>query len=509
MTILIILWLLQIVFLNEFYKRIKIQEIKELGTSIVQNFENNDIQSLVEEVSNLKDVDIEIISPNNEVLILSKSLNERMMKTISLSEREFIMNELRKDNVKEVELERMPFHSVAARSGSHHYGTVPMNYTMRVATDGQALKTISRMSPVISGQTTRIIPISNVTLSHVEEDRRGLVYATTFVTGAGNENILLISSMITPIEATVSTLRAQLGIITIITIIFSIILSLIISRRVATPIERLNKSAGRLAKGELDINFTGTGYKEISELSNTLNYATKELSKVDNLRKELIGNISHDLRTPLTLIGGYAEMMRDLPGENTKENAAVIVDETTRLTRLVNDLLEFSKAQAGAQEFKLEKYNLTESLNSVVKNLNELIKKDGYRITLKSEGEVYVESDEIKINQVFYNFISNAINYTGENKLVDISIEEKGEMVYVKVIDYGEGIEAEYLPYVWDRYYKIDKVHKRAIVGTGIGLSIVKAILERCPNACYGVDSEVGKGTTFYFGLKKCAESCN
>ena len=319
----------------------------------------------------------------------------------------------------------------------------------------------------------------------------------------GNENILLAGSMITPIDATVDTLKIQLTYISIFMIFISTVISFIMAKYVASPIERINVSAKNLAKGNYNIDFSCLGYKEIAELSDTLNYATRELSKVENLRRELIANISHDLRTPLTLISGFAEMMRDLPEENTKENATVIVEETKRLTNIVNDLLDFSKLQAGVQKMELKKYNLTESLLSVVNTLNELIKKEGYKINFTCEKDFFVCSDELKIQQVFYNLLTNAVNYSGNNSLVDVFVEEKENDVIVKVVDYGEGIEEENLPYIWDRYYKIDKVHKRATTGSGIGLSIVKSTLDICPDAKYGAVSKIGVGTIFYFSLKK------
>lgn len=124
-------------------------------------------------------------------------------------------------------------------------------------------------------------------------------------------------------------------------ILFSVMLALVIAKWIFRPIEAINNSAKMLATGDYSTQFKGTGYKEIAELSETLNYTAKELSKVELLRQELIANISHDLRTPLTLISGYAEAMRDLPDENNSENAQIIVDETKRLTTLVNDVMTF------------------------------------------------------------------------------------------------------------------------------------------------------------------------
>lgn len=122
----------------------------------------------------------------------------------------------------------------------------------------------------------------------------------------------------------------------------ALIFAAIMSKKVSKPIIKINESAKELAKGNVAVHFDGEGYREITELNDTLNYAAEELSKVENLRRELIANVSHDLRTPLTMITGYAEVMRDIPGENTPENVQIIIDEANRLTSLVNDMLDIS-----------------------------------------------------------------------------------------------------------------------------------------------------------------------
>jgi len=253
------------------------------------------------------------------------------------------------------------------------------------------------------------------------------------------------------------------------------------------------------------VEFDGKDYKEITELSETLNHTAKELSKSDVLQKELLANVSHDLRTPLTMITAYSEVMRDLPGENTPENVQVIIDETKRLTFLVNDLLDMSKIQAGVTTLETKEYDLTESINAAIERHSKLLEPYGYKVIFKYDRHVLVEADEFKIYQVIYNLIGNAVNYTGEDKKVIIKqIVENGN-VRIQVIDSGEGIPKDKLENVWDRYYKIDKEHKRAIMGSGLGLSIVQNIL-KLHNAKYGVESEEGVGSTFWFELPVTSE---
>ena len=325
---------------------------------------------------------------------------------------------------------------------------------------------------------------------------------TKAVDSDNNVYYIMLNSSIFPVAATVSTLRTQLIIITIIMLILSFLLSLRVSKVVANPIIDLNKNAKQLATGDYSTKFDNKGYSEIVELSNTLNYTTEELSKVENLRRELISNISHDLRTPLTMITGYGEVMRDLPGENTPENIQIIIDEAKRLTSLVNNVLDISKYQSGTQVLTPEKFNLTELLGEIKLRYDKLTEKDGYNIVFEKDEDTFVNADKIRITQVIYNLLNNAITYTGEDKKITIKQTVNGDTVKVEVIDTGVGISKDDIPYIWDRYYKVKETHKRAQIGTGLGLSIVKEIL-KLHDAEYGVESELNKGSDFWFTLKK------
>ncbi len=335
--------------------------------------------------------------------------------------------------------------------------------------------------------------------NHGQERIESVIYVN-IVNDGTQDLVLFVNSQLTPIDATVHTLRVELVCITAIMIFLSLFVALLISRKISKSMIRINATAKEMAKGKFDVTFDEKDYREIAELSDTLTQTAKELDKNENLKRELIANVSHDLRTPLTMIIAYAEVMRDIPGENTPENVQVVIDESKRLTNLVNDMLDISKLQAGALEKNASVYNLTESIKSVFERYNKLKEQDGYTINFEYDREVEVEADEFKIFQVIYNLVNNAINYAGEDKTVIVKQIVKGKRVRIEVIDHGEGIAEESLPYVWDRYYKVDKTHKRAVMGTGLGLSIVKNILE-LHHASYGVNSEVGKGSTFWFEL--------
>ena len=318
----------------------------------------------------------------------------------------------------------------------------------------------------------------------------------------GEERVLMVNSVLTPVDATVATLKYQLVIITIIMVLIAFIIAFVIARTISRSIIKLNEGAGQLAQGNYDVTFNSRDYKEISQLSDTLNYAAGELAKTEALQQELIANVSHDLRTPLTMIKGYAEVMRDIPGENTPENVQVVIDETEHLTGLVNDMLDISKLKAGTIEIQPETYDLTESIKNVLTRYNKLREVEGYTIDFNYDENVEIYADEQKMFQVIYNLINNAINYTGDDKRVTVNQIIKEDCVRIEVKDTGNGVSEEDIPYVWDRYYKDRSAHKRALQGTGLGLSIVKKVLE-LHQARYGVDSVTGQGATFWFEISK------
>jgi len=322
-----------------------------------------------------------------------------------------------------------------------------------------------------------------------------------FILQDGRTISLTFHAMITPVDATVSTLQLQLYIITGIMLLLAVFIAVAISARISRPIEEINKSAKILASGCYDTSFEGHGFLEIRELSDTLNIAASELSKVEKLRKELMANISHDLRTPLALIYSYAEVMHDFPDEISAEQTEIIMKEVERLNSLVKDVMDVSRMETGTIEMNRELYNLTHSLKSTTMRMAELVKKDGYTINFESEDDVFVVADEVKITQAFYNLLLNAITHGGSDKNVTVRQSVSGDFVKIEVEDSGEGITGEDLPHIWDRYYKVDKKHRRGITGTGLGLSIVKKIVDIHEGSC-GVESEPGKGSIFWIMLK-------
>ena len=330
---------------------------------------------------------------------------------------------------------------------------------------------------------------------------------TTFVYAIklDNNSYAFINANIKPIEGTVSLITKELVIITFLILILSFVLSYFIANHISNPIKEISSSANDLAKGNFNTSFNNdSNILELDELSNSLNYAKDELSKTEEYRRDLMANVSHDLKTPLTMIKAYAEMIVDLHSKDKKkqkEDVNTIVSETDRLTLLVNDILELSKTQSNIDTLEYSEFDLIELINNIL-NKYTYLEKDNYKFIFNhNEDSIIIKADKTKIEQVIYNLINNAINYTGDDNTVTINVTNTNDIL-VEIIDSGKGIKDEDLPYIWDRYYKNKKKHKRNLVGTGLGLSIVKNILE-LHKFEYGVKTKLNEGSTFYFKVKK------
>lgn len=354
-------------------------------------------------------------------------------------------------------------------------------------------------SNTLGGNVVKIQPDPKEKKSDMGE---AITYIKLAKTKSGETLAIKINSQISPLSATIETLRIQLLLFTFVFLVIAGILTFVLSRYIAKPIVDLNQKAKSLSNGNFQVDFKENGYKEIAELQETLSYAVHELSKVETLRKELIANVSHDLRTPLTMITGYSEAMRDLPEENTPENIQIIIDEARRLSTLVNDVLDMSKLQNEETELVIQPFSLTQAIEKTVERYKKMLNEQGYQIDFHYEDEVAAYGDQTKILQVVYNLLNNGITYTDEEtKRVLVRQTVEKNKVMIEFVDFGQGIEPELQDKIWERYYRSQENHKRAITGSGLGLSIVKEILTK-HNAPFGVTSTIGQGSTFWFQLE-------
>ena len=328
-----------------------------------------------------------------------------------------------------------------------------------------------------------------------------LIYAVQL----GESKYVYLNTSLEDLGTTTSILKDQLIYITLMAVIFAVVISIFIARMVNRPILKITDQAKELSKGNYNIKFDGGNLSELDELADVLTVAASEMNKTDELRRDLLANVSHDLKTPLTMIKAYAEKARDISYKDKKKldkDLNVIIDESDRLNELVNDLLAVSKIENNKEELNITEYSLNDQINEVLRRYDVIQEKEGYKIEVDIPDDITVIGDKEKINQVLYNLINNAIEHTGDDLTVKINVENKKDSVTVNITDSGKGIPKEEMPLVWNKYYTKKKNHKRNTVGTGIGLSIVKSVLEAHKYE-YGIESVVNKYTTFYFKLNK------
>ncbi len=317
----------------------------------------------------------------------------------------------------------------------------------------------------------------------------------------GQNSVLLVSCSLGIVRETVTSMQIYLLLISGIALAIAFVIAYSISQRLSRGLKSLSDSAEKLAKGDYSVQFVNVDYRELAQLSDTLNEMRDEVKKSGDFQREILANITHDLKTPLTMIKAYASMIKEISGDNPEKrdkHLQVIIDEADRLTGLVNDVLSVSKVRSNLGNLNKKVFNLTEYLYGLIGKFGYL-QQSGYNLMLDIDSDMYTCADEEKIGQVIYNLLGNAVNYTGADKMVYISLKQSmdGQRIKFSIRDTGKGIKKDELPYIWERYYRSEENHVRPVKGTGLGLNIVKVILETHAFD-FGVESEEGKGSTFW-----------
>ncbi|MCH5147289.1 MAG: HAMP domain-containing histidine kinase [Clostridiales bacterium] len=329
----------------------------------------------------------------------------------------------------------------------------------------------------------------------------GFVNFCSKVTYNESVNIILVSCPLVVVREIVTDLQVYLILVSIIALLLAFLISYTISQRLTRGLKNLSSTAVRFAHGDYSVEFANADYREVAQLSDTLNFVRDEVKKSRDFQREILANVTHDLKTPLTMIKAYASMVQEISGDNPEkrnQHLQVIIDEADRLTGLVDDVLSVSKVNSNLGEIHFKVFNLTEFLYGIINKFGYL-QESGYNLMVDIDPDLYTRADEEKIEQVIYNLLGNAVSYTGEDKTVFISLKTSmdGKRIKLSIRDTGKGIPKEELPNIWDRYYRSEESHTRPVKGTGLGLNIVKVILEN-HSFDYGVESEKGKGSTFW-----------
>lgn len=442
--ILICLWIFQTVFLSSFYETMKIHEVTKVGNELRNDYTSPDFESKISNYANTKGLEIKVLDETGAWVYPLRLFDEFIERPRMIRENF--------DNF---------FGSLKRENRTYKI------YTVRY----EDLKDPS------------------------------IVYAGFLGNTDGEDYYLYINSVLKPVDATVDVIKRILVIISIISLGLALIVAYFVSKRLSGPLVRMSNTAKQLAAGDYDVKFKKGEYTEIDDLSNTLNYAKSELTKTIEMRKDLVANVSHDLKTPLTVIKSYGEMIRDISGPNEElrnGHLETIISEADNLTNLVNDLLDLSKIESNLEEAKKEKFDLAEVVYEVVERFKINKSCSEYDFNIVVNGDTHIMADKSKIRQVVYNLINNAVNYSPKNKVITLKIDGDDKKTEFHCIDKGIGIKEEDIDGIWERFYRVRNNHTRPEIGTGLGLYIVKTILEM-HGFEYGVNSKIGEGSDFYF----------
>ena len=378
-------------------------------------------------------------------------------------------------------------------------------------------------------QNLRIIREENdYTMQIVEDSRMG----TDFLEMWGvleNGNLFLIRSPMESIRESVGISNRFLLYSGMLLIALGILFLNIMARRISKPILRLAGISEKMAKLDFDAKYDGSGAaeievlgKNINELSETLEKTISELKtanhklqqdiekkeKIDEMRREFLSNVSHELKTPIALIQGYAEGLKEGVNDDVESRefyCDVIVDEAHKMNSMVKKLLTLNQLESGNDEVTLERFDLTMLLKNYLQSAGILIRQSGAKVRLSAEERTYVWADEFKVEEVFMNYFTNALNHLSGDRIIEVKALRQEETVRLSVFNTGEPIPEENLPHLWEKFYKVDKARTREYGGSGIGLSIVKAVMDSFHQR-YGVVN-YDNGVEFWVELEKAKDS--
>lgn len=339
-----------------------------------------------------------------------------------------------------------------------------------------------------------------------------------------NGNIYLFRTALEGIRDSVAIANRFLAYVGIAAVIISAAVILIVAGKVTEPILELAEISERMAGLDFEAKYCGNSRTEIAllghninELSNTLekticelktanNELQKDIEKkneIDGMRKEFLSNVSHELKTPIALIQGYAEGLKEGISDDAESRefyCDVIVDEASKMNNMVKKLLTLNQLEFGNDVVAMERFDIAALVSNYIQSAEILAKQKGIRVRLEETAPVYVWADEFKTEEVFTNYFSNAINHASGQKIIDVKLTKMEHKVRVSVFNTGEPIPEESLPHIWEKFYKVDKARTREYGGSGVGLSIVKAIMESM-NQDYGVIN-YDNGVEFWFELE-------
>ncbi len=443
-VILLALWLLQIVFLQTFYADMRISNIEQQLDAIGQTTQQGNLQEVrfaLDRLASIQNLTIEWLDSQGRL--------------------------------------------VYASSGEQ-VGHMPMMMGMARGLYERAL----------SGQQVQL------TASH---PRFGSEYILLGLPLEGGGGALIATVPMAAVAETVTILKRQLVYVSVLLLALTAALSYWLARGFARPIKQMRWAAGAMAEGDFSARVEHDSQDEIGMLARSINHLGERLAKIEQLRRDLVANVSHDLRTPLSVIRGYAETIRDISGDDRgrrDEDLQTIIEETERLTELVDHNLQLALLQSGNAEINSRDFSIGELLQDIVGKYSVMAQQQGINLQVRASFDLIALADEAKIAQVVQNLLQNSLQHTEPGGSITLKAVKSDGKVRVSVADTGSGISPADLEHVWDKYYQARSSEERAFGGSGLGLAIVKGILDAHGSA-YHIDSQLGFGTVVWFDLEQ------
>ena len=339
-----------------------------------------------------------------------------------------------------------------------------------------------------------------------------------------NGNLFLFRSPLESIRQSVAVANRFLAYVGVVSVLISALVIWLVSRKVTEPIMELTQISERMSRLDFDAKYTGNSKTEvallgrnINELSETLENTISELksannelqrdiekkNKIDEMRKEFLSNVSHELKTPIALIQGYAEGLKEGINDDAESRefyCEVIMDEASKMNNMVKKLLTLNQLEFGNDTVTMERFDVTALIKNYLQSVDILCKQKEIKVQMENTPAIHVWADEFMVEEVFGNYFTNAMNHVAGDKVIDVKLVTEDKKVRISVFNSGQPIPEESLPHIWEKFYKVDKARTRAYGGSGVGLSIVKAIMESMNQKFGAINYD--NGVEFWFELE-------
>lgn len=458
-----VLWLLQTVFLQSFYNAMLIGNTRSAAEKIVAAAGDNSVDALVDELAHHNSMLVFITDENGEILYTSDEFKGIHAKRRGMEDETPRRVELKREDV---------------------YRMLPDGYE-------DFLSKLREGGGVTELQTDGLY-IYGAYVDYYNYSGKAVLYVGTTIDTVG---------------PSVSIISVQLVWVTVLSLISGFVMSWFIARRFANPVSRLSEKAKHLGQKDYSGDFKKGFCSELDELSTTLDDTNTQLNRSRDFQMELLANVSHDLRTPVTMIKGYAEMIRDISWEDEQQcqkDLAVVIKEADRLTALVNEIMEYSELQTDTVRVDLVPVDLSRLVRKSADSFATLYKPEGILLEQEVEDGVTVSGSSSRLERALFNLMDNAFRHTGSDKRICVSLSVKDGKARLKVTDFGQGIDEADLPHIWDRYYTSRQRKGKGV--SGLGLAIVRQVTQMHHGTC-DVSTRQGKGSTFEICLPLAEQS--